>query len=338
MNGGATHGGFFMTTITQSHAALVFILICLALIVEADAGVWVSPNGQASWQNARGATPLSGVACCSLAVANANASAGDTVYLRGGTYVNQKIQPLKSGTSDLNRIVYTNYNQEKVIIGKSSDGIYISKKSYITVNGMDFDSLRRFMRIYAGHYNIISHCNFDHCYPAGSEWVGALIANDPYDATAASEASTHNLVDHCTFYRWVYGAFAEHRGALLDIGSSDTGVEDKSYYNLIENNTFAYGGHHTLAVYSKYNVIRGNYFHNETNPANWAFEGYRATLTEGPYAGSSLYEGNRFGFAGASGIALRSADNIIRFNTFYQNGSGAIQVVTQYGRRRPCRL
>jgi len=308
--------------------SLPLLVIGLAIDSEVHAGVWVSSNGQASWQNARSSLPLNGAACCSLAVANANASPGDTVYLREGTYINQKIQPAKSGTSETNRIVFTNYNSEKALIHESSDGIYIYKKSYITVNGIDFDSLRRFVRIYAGNYNTVSFCNFDHCYPAGSEWVGALIANDPNDATAASEGSTHNRVDHCSFYRWVYGAYAEHRGALLDIGSSDTGFEDKSHYNLVENSTFAYGGHHTVAVYSKFNVIRNNYFHNETNPANWAYEGFRATLTEGPYAGSTLYERNKFGFAGASGVALRSQNNIFRFNTFYRDGNGAIQVVS----------
>ena len=294
-----------------------------------DTTYWVSPDGQAAWASCRGELPLTGPSACALSTANANASAGDTVYLRGGTYSNQEIRPSNSGTPESNRIVFTSYNRENVLIRDSAYGIYIYKKSYITVNGINFYSLRRFMRIYAGHHNTISYCNFDTRSLESGDWVGALIADDPDDNTPASENSTYNWVHHCTFYRWVYGAYDEHRGALLDIGSSDSpGPEDESYYNLIEDNIFAYGGHHTLAVYSKYNVIRNNYFHNETNPANWNYEGYRATLTEGPYAGHCLYAGNRFGFAGASGIALRSPNNILRFNTFYQNGYGAIQVVS----------
>jgi hypothetical protein len=290
---------------------------------------WVSPEGQASWDICKGATPLNGTSACTLSTANTNAMAGDTVYLRGGTYSGGEIRPNNSGTSEDNRIVYTSYNQENVIIRDSAYGIYIYKKSYITVNGINFYSLRRFMRIYGGHYNTISFSHFDTRSPVSGDWVGALIADDFNDSTPASENSTHNWVHHCTFYRWVYGAYDEHRGALLDIGSSQSpGPVDESYYNLIEDNVFAYGGHHTLGVYSKYNVIRNNYFHNETNPTNWDYEGYRATLTEGPSAGHSLYEGNRFGFAGASGMALRSPNNIFRFNTFYHNGSGAIQVVS----------
>ncbi|HDQ70689.1 MAG TPA: hypothetical protein ENN19_01180 [Chloroflexi bacterium] len=295
---------------------------------EPDTTYWVSPNGQATWANCRGATPLNGASACALSTANANAVAGDTVYLRGGTYAGQEIRPSHSGASDSERIVYTSYGGENVLIRDSAYGIYIYKKSYITVNGINFYSLRRFFRIYAGHHNTISYCNFDTRSPQSGDWAGAIIADDPFDNTPASENSTYNWVHHCTFYRWAYGTYAQHRGSLLDIGSWAEDPVDESYYNLIEDNVFAYGGHHTLGVYSRYNVIRNNYFHNETNPDNWDFEGYRASISEGLWAGYNLYEGNRFGHAGASGLALRSRNNILRFNTFYHNGSGGIQVVS----------
>ncbi len=289
---------------------------------------WVSPDGQADWASCRSALPLNGASACALSTANANAVAGDTIYLRGGIYFNQQISPNNSGASDSERIIYTSYNQENVTLRDSAYGIYLYKKSYITVNGINFYNLRRFLRIYAGHYNTISYCNFDTRSPESGDWVGALIADDFNDSSPASENSTHNWVHHCTFYRWVYGEYAEHRGGLLDIGSWEENPVDESYYNLIEDNIFAYGGHHTLGVYSKYNVIRYNYFHNETNPANWAYEGYRDAITEGPAGGYNLYEGNRFGYAGASGLALRTPYNLLRFNLFYQTGSGGLQVVS----------
>lgn len=289
---------------------------------------WVSADGQAVWANCKGALPMNGSSACSLSTANANANAGDTIYLRGGIYTNQIIQPTNSGTSDSNRIIYMSYNHENVTIRDSAYGIYIYKKSYITVNDINFYNLRRFMRIYAGHYNTISYNDFDTRSPESGDWVGALIADDYNDSTPASENSTYNWVHHCTFYRWIYGSYAEHRGGLLDIGSWDDDPVDESYYNLIEDNIFAYGGHHTLGVYSKYNVIRNNYFHNETNAANWAYEGYRDSITEGPAGGYNLYEGNRFGYNGASGLALRTPYNLIRFNLFYHSHSGGLQVVS----------
>jgi hypothetical protein len=300
----------------------------LAGLSSPDTTYWISPDGQAAWTSCRGALPLNGSSACALSTANTNAVAGDTVYLRDGTYANQEIWPSNSGTSDSNRIVYTSYNQENVTIRDSAYGIYIYKKSYITVNGINFYNLRRFLRIYAGHYNTISYSNFDTRSPQSGDWVGALIADDFNDNTPASENSTYNWVHHCTFYRWAYGGYAEHRGGLLDIGSWEEDPVDESSYNLIEDNIFAYGGHHTLGVYSKYNVIRNNYFHNETNPSGWAFEGYRDSITEGPVGGYNLYEGNRFGFSGASGLALRTPYNLLRFNLFYLTDSGGLQVVS----------
>ena len=65
-----------------------------------DTTYWVSPDGQAAWTSCKGALPLNGSSACALSTANTNAVAGDTVYLRGGTYSNQEIRPSNSGTSD----------------------------------------------------------------------------------------------------------------------------------------------------------------------------------------------------------------------------------------------
>ncbi len=43
-----------------------------------------------------------------MQVANTNAAAGDTVYIKAGTY-NSYIAPVNSGTSAANTITYRNY-------------------------------------------------------------------------------------------------------------------------------------------------------------------------------------------------------------------------------------
>ncbi|MBN2497996.1 MAG: hypothetical protein JXR96_25615 [Deltaproteobacteria bacterium] len=310
----------------SASAALIIACLCFAAAAPAET-YWVSPDGAASWESCAGPAPLDGAGACALETANARAAAGDTVYLRGGTYAGQTIEPDQSGSSDDMRIVFAARDGEDVVIRDSAYGIYIYKKSYISVDGIEFRSPRRFMRIYAGHFNTISHCTFDQRSPDSGDWAGAIIADDFADDSSASEDSTHNRVHHCRFYRWVYGAWDEHRGALLNIGNDQSAGDDSSY-NLVEDNVFAYGGHHTLGVYSRFNVIRNNIIHNETNPEGWDYEGYRGAITEGPSAGRCLYTGNRFGFSLGSGIALRSAHNIFRFNSFFENGSGGIQVVT----------
>lgn len=303
--------------------AVFFVTPCMAYAET----YWVSAGGAAAWEDCEAATPLDGAGACALDTANTNAQAGDTVTLREGTYSGAVIGPENSGTSDQDRIVFTSHEDEEVIIRDSSYGIYIYLQSYITVDGIEFYDLRRFFRIYGGHYNVVSYCDFDGRSTESGDWAGAIICDDYADDTSASEDSTHNWVHHCSFHRWAYGAYDDHDGALLNLGTDQSEGDDSSY-NLIEDNLFAYGGHHTLGVYSEYNVIRNNYFHNETNAEGWDFEGYRGAITEGPSAGRCLYEGNRYGFSDGSGQALRSPYNIFRFNLFYDHGSGGIQVVS----------
>ena len=286
---------------------------------------WVSPDGAADWSACQSPTPLGGADACALGTANANASAGDTVRLRGGTYAGVWIEPAQSGASETRRIVFTGHDSEEAVVRDANRGIYLRRRSYVTVNRITFFNVGRFLRILGGQHNTISNCDFDQI-PAGSEeWSASSILSDTDQESDDTAYSTHNWVHHCSFHHWAYGAYDEHRGGLLSIGRVEE--EDYSSFNLIEENTFAYGGHHTIGVYSQYNVIRNNYTHNETNADEWDFEGYRAAITEGPSAGRCLYEGNRFGVASASGLALRSGHNILRFNSFYENGKGALQIV-----------
>jgi hypothetical protein len=84
----------------------------LAISFASAAVNYVSQSGTATWvQSVDINTP------CSLPTANANSSAGDTVYLRGGAYSNiGPINPAHSGISENTRIVYCNYRNEKATI------------------------------------------------------------------------------------------------------------------------------------------------------------------------------------------------------------------------------
>ena len=287
---------------------------------------WVSVNGQANWADARSATPLAGIAATSLQTASQNAGAGDTVYLRAGTYTGQDIRPRKSGASEEQRITFAAHADEQVVLSES-EGIFILKQSYITVKGIEFRSMKTFFRIFGSHYIHIEHCVFDGRSKDADLWVGALICEDRVNRSPDPEDSTHNRVAHCKFFRWYWQADIRDRGAVFDIGiiSSKT---DKSGYNVIEHNEMAYGGHHPFGVFSKHNVIRNNYFHNETDPKEWNYPGYRGAISQGSSAGRNLWEGNRFGFCDHAGLCIRSPHNIIRKNYFYQNAQGGIQVVS----------
>jgi len=71
-----------------------------------------------------------------------SAKAGDTVYFRSGTYTVDK--PIKActdgneGTSD-NKIIYTNYQEEEIIIdGDGMETIIYASQNYIIIEGMNF--------------------------------------------------------------------------------------------------------------------------------------------------------------------------------------------------------
>ena len=81
-----------------------------------------------------------------IAKANNTLVAGDTVFLRAGTYTDQ-IRPVNNGTSDSARISYVAFGNGNVIIDNFGDqssgsnytvgGIALGGKSYVTVNGVN---------------------------------------------------------------------------------------------------------------------------------------------------------------------------------------------------------
>lgn len=301
--------------------------LVLLIATPSPAGTyWVSPTGAATWGAAESDNPLSGTAACSLETASANAAAEDTVYLRGGDYFGQEIRPLQSGLADEKRIVFSNFEDEKPVV-RESEGIFILKQSWITVRGIEFRSMKSFFRIFGSHYINIEHCVFDGRSKDADLWAGGLICEDRVNRVADPEDSTHNRVAHCRFFRWYWHGEIRDRGAIFDIGiiSSKT---DKSSHNLVEYNEMAYGGHHPFGVFSTNNVIRNNYFHNETDPDEWSYPGYRGSITQGSSAGRNLWEGNRFAFCDHAGLCVRSPKNIVRRNYFYLNAQGGIQVVS----------
>ncbi len=260
--------------------------------------------------------------------ANQTLLAGDTVYIKAGTYSNA-IVPARSGTST-QRITYRNFGTDVVTIAGIMDGISLNGKSYITVQGINFHSLYRFMFLQNGaNHNIIAYCNFDQGSSAGA-WSGSRI----------SLSSQHNWIHHCRFSKYGYYDADDH-GCVLDIGSEE-GRTDATRYNLIEDNTFFHGGHHVVGVYGMYNVLRRNYVHNEPWSMGTAASDRGAVLygnrnlSFGGYSengGRNLLENNQIAYSadpsdnnGASGAALNSSHNIVRFNRFYHNISAGLSM------------
>lgn len=270
-----------------------------------------------------------------IAKANQTLAAGDTVYIKAGNYTDY-IAPRNSGTASA-RITYRSYGSDTVTIRDASYGVWLNGKSYITVTGINFYNLYRFMYLENGaDHNIIAYCNFDQMSSRG-EWAGSRIRGN----------SSHNWVHHCRFSKFggCYGTppNGDDAGVVLEIGNEEsmTGSNpspDASNYNLVENNVMFHGGHHVLGVMGRYNVIRNNYLHNE----GWSQGRGNRTLYMNGYAvdtGWNLIEGNRFAYAAppcddtiVSGASITSQHNIFRFNSFYFNNLAglAFSVTSSY--------
>jgi len=269
--------------------------------------------------------------------ANQTLVASDTVYIKAGTYNDATINPIHSGSSEAQRIMYRNFESDSVTIANAETydvGLRLDTKSYITVQGIHFTGQKRFLYIrYRSHHNIIACCTFDDAKLTDGKtatWAGSVV----------SGSSQHNWIHHCRFSN--YGYYTDDDiGCILDLGAESDST-DTTRYNLIENSVFYHGGHHVMGVYGKYNVIRNNGFHNEPwsmgtdssdrgavlyGDRNLSFSGYSRN------GGRNLFEGNRVGYSadpsdnnGASGMSMNSSENIVRFNTYFNNISAGLSM------------
>ncbi len=300
-----------------------------------EAIYWVSPEGAAEWTDARSQAPLEGKDCCSITTANAQASAGDTVRLRGGTYTTG-IRPARSGAAD--RPVVFRAHSGEIPVFRVADGraVTIVGRSHIKVFGIRSEGSHAFFFLGDGAcYNEIADCVFDR---SGGQYSVGLISF--YDtAFEAGAPSDHNWLHHNVFSR--YGGVRDGN----DLGTVRiSGLRsDPSSHTTFEDNVFFYGGHDLLDIGGRCNVIRNNLFHNEEayfkdttgnsrNRPRSGFFGNRNVLLsnygQGPgTAHHTLIEGNRIGHAGtppdddgSCGIENAGVHTVARYNDIYGNG------------------
>ena len=260
-----------------------------------------------------------------LEKANQTIIPGDTVFIRAGNY-NSYIAPVNSGTT-VALITYKNFRTENVIVEDAAYGIFLDGKSYISVRGINFQNLDRFVYLVnSSNHNIIAYCNFDQARMTDGKtatWAGSRINTN----------SKYNWIHHCRFSK--YGYFTDDdKSCIMDIGSESVNT-DLTSHNLIENSSFFHGGHHVMGVFGMYNVIRNNYVHNEPwsmgtpqSDRGAVLYGDRIIYISGNVknSGRNLFEGNQIAYSGdpsddvgGTGMTLTTSYNIIRHNRFYYN-------------------
>jgi hypothetical protein len=262
-----------------------------------------------------------------MATANVNAVAGDTVYLRAGTY-GTGIAPAHSGTSTA-RILFKGYAGENPEITGTATVINANGKSYLTFDSITTDGnklfadLRKASNIWLLNSTLINSSDSTGGWP-----VGVLMYTN----------SRYNRIINCIIGNSGYMTVNDDIGGLINIGSWEDST-DSSGFNLLEGNTFSHGGHHIMEIASKYNIIRNNTFHNEnwtpcsrTSTGNLC--GNRDIIIEDDYDDDyyNVLEGNRIAFSGASiddatgasGLSVRGPHTIVRNNMVYCNAGPGI--------------
>ncbi|KMQ52079.1 polysaccharide lyase family 6 [Chitinispirillum alkaliphilum] len=265
--------------------------------------------------------------------ANKTVTPGDTVFIRAGRY-EESITPISCGTSQ-NRITFTNYNDERVVLANVYSAIHMRGRSYITISGIDIEDVDYFVRLDTCTHVWILNGNFTNAKNRSLWPTGVVVRHN----------SQYNRIKNCVIGKLGYSTEDNDWGGVMNIGSiNDT--TDKSHFNLIENNLLFHGGHHILTVSSSYNVIRNNHFHND----NWmscsrtetdSLCGNRHIILEDNASNVrwNIIEGNRFAFSGvppdqntSSGVSIRTPNNIIRRNMFYNCDGPGLSLAT-FGNR-----
>lgn len=197
---------------------------------------------------------------CTPVAAMANAVAGDTVYFRGGIYElgqsdnNQSgagvLTPSNSGTSDLNRIIFSAYPGETPILNTTVSGQVISRAWGDT--GHDYTTLYGFTITSTGNYSgsvgiggssigtVIDHCTF----------IGGVMTNTDNISGIAIQSSYNLTVQYCTFTAYRDSADNHNTSAIKQYLTDGLTVKNCEFRNS------------TVAIYNKQAGINNMYENN----------------------------------------------------------------------------
>jgi hypothetical protein len=302
----------------------------------------------------------------SIAEANAVLTAGDTLWMRGGSEAYQEyaitassgagegIQPDNSGTDYDHMITYQVYNDEMVHLAgdcddgscKDHNGIYLYGNDYIKISGGATNKLK------------ISHC-YKNLFIGGDWTLNTVysryneIANIWSTDNTDAASSLPNTLSYNAQYNWIHDCKFEKSGSSLvgevfvvGISTSPTSESHREhvaedFYNIIEGCEFSNGGHSTFQLLGQYNIARNNYIHNEAWMTSGEIDYSMRNLISHQYypnCGHNIFEGNRIGHAdrtlgdafSGSGWHVATSDYIIRYNSFFNNGGEALEFRASY--------
>ncbi|ADR35799.1 hypothetical protein Ocepr_0339 [Oceanithermus profundus DSM 14977] len=252
-----------------------------------------------------------------LAAAAAAAVAGDVVALRGGTY-REALRPANSGRADA-PIVFRNHEGERpVLTGEAlSPAIEISGRSYLVIEGLTVEGVRRWLYARDAHRNVLR----------GNTFRRAL---DPYGSS-----KTGLFFERAHFNRLLGNRFEDSTQDHLVLIDSDR--------NLVEGNVFRAADHALWAIKcGDFNVLRNNDFHNADQKIGEIYDcdgvGFDKDVTAVNATRRNLVEGNVFAYTPSSGdaspyagIQLAAQQTLVRFNLFHDTTGPGLQMALYGG-------
>jgi hypothetical protein len=243
-------------------------------------------------------------AYATLAEAAGVAGAGDTVWIRDGTY-RERLVPVASGEASA-PLAFRAYAAEAPVVGEVDEpAILIAGLSYVELEGITVVDSLGWGRVEDSDHVVFRRMTFERALAEGTTGGLKLVR------------ATHCLVVDCSF-----------------VDGNDNVVLQESDFNRIVDNVFDTGRHSLLSIRcSNHNVIRGNSFRN---PDQKAAEIYDCeAVSDAPYrldaTRRNLFEGNRFELTLGSdqahdynAIQYAGQQGVVRRNLFHDNAGGGL--------------
>jgi hypothetical protein len=245
-----------------------------------------------------------GEAYPSLGEAAAVAGAGDTVWLRDGTY-RERLVPGASGEASA-PLAFRAFAGEAPVVGEVDEpAIFVSGLSYVELEGITVVDSLGWGRVEDSDHVVFRRMTFERALAEGTTGGLKLVR------------ATQCLIIGSSF-----------------VDGNDNVVIQESDYNRLIDNVFETGRHSLLSIRcSSFNVVRGNTFRN---PDQKAAEIYDCeAVSDAPYeldaTRRNLFEGNRFELTLGSdqahdynAIQYAGQQGIVRRNLFYDNAGGGL--------------
>ncbi|MBI5044013.1 MAG: right-handed parallel beta-helix repeat-containing protein [Nitrospirae bacterium] len=230
------------------------------------------------------------------------ASSGRVIIISGGSYANDYIRPVRSGSAGVDNKIVIMAEPGSVVNITSSSTIPISiSYNYVVIDGITVTSDYNDNMVYiSGSYNALTNCEFD---GSGNISWGPLVAG------------TYNLVHGV--YSHDFGSANIDAGSAMQTVGSTTGAN----YNIIQYSLLRRGSHDTALTK---NNASYNQWMNNIMDGGWGI-GWAVVSDSYAACTNNLFEGNIIRDAAKNktitnykpGIQISGDYNTIRRNVIY---------------------